>query len=70
MKQIKAGQILTARSSCDSTAVFTLKVINRTKTMADVEYLGNIKRIIIGLDCDGNEWLRPGNYSMAPVFRA
>jgi hypothetical protein len=70
MNTIKSNQILTARSIGDYNCIFELQVIERKGNFATVKDMGNIKRIKIRLDSEGNECLRPDNYSMAPTYRA
>jgi hypothetical protein len=68
--QIATGSILTARSACDHECVFSITVISRTEKSAVVEYNGKIRRTKIHVGYDGAEFIRPENYSMAPIFRA
>ena len=69
-KTIKPNSTLTAKSICDSDCIFSIKVIKRTAKMATIIHQGNEMRVKIKLDSEGNEFLKPDNYSMAPVFRA
>ena len=69
-KTIKPNSALTAKSVCDSDCIFSITVIKRTAKMATIIHQGNEMRVKIKLDSDGNEFLKPDNYSMAPVFRA
>jgi hypothetical protein len=47
-----------------------LFVINRTAKMATIQRDGKTSKTKIHTDCSGFEYLRPDNYSMAPIFRA
>ncbi len=68
--QIKAATKYTARSVCDYNCIFELFVINRTAKTATIKYNGEIRRTKIKTDYTGIEYLRPDDYSMAPMFRA
>ena len=70
MSSIKANQTLTAKSICDSECIFSLNVIERKGNFATVKFQGNTKRTKVYIDSDGNEYLMPEKYSMAPMFRA
>jgi hypothetical protein len=67
---IKSNQTLTAKSICDSNCTFTLKVVERNGNFATIKYDGKTRKTKVRIDIDGNEYLRPDNYSMAPMFRA
>ena len=69
-KKIKPATTYFARSVCDFECVFQLFVIKRTAKMATIQRDGNISKTKIHTDCSGFEYLRPENYSMAPIFRA
>ncbi len=58
------------RSICDHNCFFELFVIKRTAKTATIRYNGEIRRTKIKVDCSGFEYLRPDDYSMAPIFRA
>ena len=49
---------------------FELKVIERKGNFAKVIFQGNEKRTKVKIDSNGNEYLQPDNYSMAPRFKA
>lgn len=68
MKKIIAGSTLSARSICDHDCIFTLEVLSRTERTAVVKYLGKTRRTKIH-NFNGEEMIRPDNYSMAPTFR-
>jgi hypothetical protein len=70
MKTIKSNQTLTSRSICDYNCIFTLSVIERKGNFAIVKIMGNIKRTKVYVDMDGNEYLHPEKYSMAPIYKA
>jgi len=70
MTTIKSNQILTSRSLCDYDCIFKLTVIERKGNFATVKFMGNTKRTKIYSDSEGNEYLQPDKYSMAPRFNA
>ena len=67
---INTGQVLKARSVCDYECIYSLTVLERKGAFAKVVFMGNERRVKVKTDEDGNEFLRPENYSMAPIFRA
>jgi len=67
---IKSNSTLTAKSICDSNCIFSLTVISRKGNFATINYMNETRRVKVRIDMDGNEYLRPDNYSMAPMFRA
>ena len=69
-KTIKPNSTITAKSVCDSDCIFSITVIKRTAKMATIIHQGNEMRVKIKLDSDGNEFVKPDSYSMAPIFRA
>lgn len=66
---ITAGSTLTARSACDHNCIFSLEVISRTEKSAMIKYDGKTRRAKIHTGYDGEEFIRPENYSMAPIFK-
>lgn len=70
MKTIKSNTQLTARSIGDYDCIFKLTVIERKGNFAKVRFLGYEKRTKVYTDSEGNEYLKPEKYSMAPTFRA
>ena len=70
MKTIKANQNLTSRSIGDHDCIFKLSVIERKGNFAKINYDGQIRRIKVRIDFNGNEYLLPDSYSFAPAFRA
>lgn len=68
--QIQAAARYVTRSICDSNCFFELFVIKRTEKTATIQYNGEIRRTKIKTDCSGIEYLRPDDYSMAPIFSA
>jgi len=70
MKTINTNDTLTSRSICDYNCIFSLEVIERKGNFATIKYMGSIKRTKIKIDSDGNEYLQPDKYSMAPIFKA
>jgi len=69
-RTIQAGQTLISRSVCDHNCIFELQVVDRKKDFVVIKFLGNTKRIKVRRNQDGVEYLRPENYSMAPIFKA
>jgi len=70
MKTVKSNQTLTSKSICDSECIFKLTVFERKGNFATVKYMNNVRRVKVRIDSDGNEYLQPDNYSMAPRFKA
>tara|TARA_R110000868_G_scaffold203612_3_gene451521 strand:- start:761 stop:976 length:216 start_codon:yes stop_codon:yes gene_type:complete len=70
MNTIKSNTELSARSICDHNCIFTLTVIERKGNFAKINYDGTIRRTKVHSWPNGNEYLRPDNYSMAPTFNA
>jgi hypothetical protein len=69
MKTIEANTTLTARSICDHDCIFSLAILSRKGSFATILFQGNQKRVKVKSDGE-SEYVRPGNYSMAPIFRA
>jgi len=65
------GQTVTARSACDSNAVFTWTVSARSaRFVTFTDDTGRTARVGVKVDA-GGEWAMPqGTFSMAPVVRA
>ena len=71
MKSFEIGKKYFARSVCDSDCKFYIRVLQRSaKFLTFLDLDGNVKKSIIKVDSDGNEFIRPEKYSFAPVFRA
>ena len=70
LKQIEAGQTLTARSVCDSDCVFTAEVLERKGAFVTVKAQGNTRRMKVMNLGDGEFIYALGKYSMCPIFRA
>ena len=70
MKTIKENTRLTSRSICDYNCIFELQVISVKGSFATIKYQGVVKRTKIYKDSEGNEYIRPDKYSMAPTFKA
>jgi hypothetical protein len=70
MKTIKSNTVLTSKSICDQNCIFELQVIERKNNFAKIKYQGIEKRTKVYNDREGNEYLMPDKYSMAPIFRA
>jgi len=70
MNTIKTGQTLTARSICDSDCVFVAEVVERKGAFAIVKTMGQVKRVKVHSNADGEFLYALGRYSMSPTFRA
>lgn len=69
MKKFEAGKTYYSRSICDHECIFTIEVVKRTEKTVTYIYNGKQRRSTIKVD-DNGEYIKPDNYSMAPVFRA
>jgi len=69
MKTIEANTTLTARSICDHDCIFSLAILSRKGSFATILFQGNQKRVKVKSDGE-REYVKLGNYSMAPIFRA
>jgi hypothetical protein len=70
MKTIQPNSTLTARSICDYDCIFKMQILARSKTTATINWHNKIRRAKIRIDQNGDEFIRPDSYSMAPIFRA
>lgn len=70
MKKFEEGKTYYSRSVCNHDCIFTIEVVKRTAKTVTYIYEGHERRSNIKLDDNGNEYIKPDNYSMAPVFRA
>ncbi len=70
MNTVKSNQKLTCRAIGDHNCIFELTVVERKGNFATINYEGKIKRVKVYTGADGDEYLRPDKYSMAPIFRA
>lgn len=70
MMKFEEGKKYYCRSICDHGCIFTIEVVKRTAKTVTYIYDGQQRRSNIKLDDNGNEYIKPDNYSMAPVFRA
>ncbi|EGT4048681.1 hypothetical protein ERM65_11935 [Clostridioides difficile] len=69
MIKFEVGKTYATRSVCDHDCMFTIEVIKRTdKTITYKEY-DTVRRAKIRFN-DDYEYIRVGNYSMAPNFSA
>ena len=59
-----------SRSICDNECIFKINVISRTAKTISYKYLNQVRRSSVKFDSQGNEYIKPDNYSMAPIFRA
>lgn len=69
MKKFEAGKTYYSRSICNHECIFTIEVVKRTEKTVTYIYDGRQRRSTIKVDENG-EYIKPDNYSMAPVFRA
>ena len=69
-KTIQAGQTLTARSICDHSCIFTIEVLSRKGNFATIKDSGKVKRCKVRISYDGEEYLMPEVFSMAPMYKA
>lgn len=69
MKKFIPGKVYQTRSVCDHDCLFEITVAKRTEKTLFYIYEGETKKSKIKYADDG-EYIRPDNYSMAPVFRA
>ena len=67
---IEAGQTIKARSLCDYETTFTAQVIERKGAFVTVKAQGNISRMRVRIDNNGEYVYALGRSSMAPKFRA
>lgn len=68
---IKAGQTLTARSTCDYECIFTAEVLERKGAFVTVKAQGNTRRRVKVMNLGDGEFIYAmGKYSMCPIFRA
>ena len=70
VKKFETEKSYYARSICDHDCIFIIEVVKRTAKTVTYMYQGKERRSNIKLDEHGNEYIKPDNYSMAPVFRA
>ena len=70
VKKFEAGKSYYSRCVCNYDCIFIIEVVKRTAKTVTYVYNRTKRRSNIKLDEHGNEWIKPDNYSMAPVFRA
>lgn len=70
MKKFQVGKKYYSHSACDHECIFTIEVVKRTEKTVTYIYQGRQRRSNIKMDEHNNEYIKPDNYSMAPVFRA
>ena len=71
MMKIQANTTLYARSLGDQDCIFDIKVFGRTAKTADIlDIYGQRRKAKIYVDDNGDEYLMPERYSMAPRFHA
>lgn len=59
-----------SRSICDHECIFEITVIARTDKRLIYDYEGRRRTSNIRNNSEGNEYIRPDSYSMAPIFRS
>ncbi|MGX4263134.1 hypothetical protein ACWJXY_06675 [Clostridioides difficile] len=69
MIKFEVGKTYATRSICDHDCIYTIEVIRRTNKTLTYQESNNIKRVKIRFTED-SEYIKLGNYSMAPVFYA
>ena len=69
MANFEIGKTYYTRSLCDNNMIFKVKVTKRTEKTVTIEGYRN-KRCKVHIDKDGDEFIVPESYSMAPTFRA
>jgi hypothetical protein len=67
--RFEAGKTYFTRSICDNNMIFKIRITKRTAKTVTVEGWRN-KRCKIHTAADGDEFILPESYSMAPVFCA
>ena len=71
MNKIMTNTTYYARSIGDHNCIFEIKVLRRTAKRATIkDFYGKIRDTKIYTDENGDEYLQPEKYSMAPTFRA
>lgn len=69
MNKFEVGCTYQTRSIGDHDCIFEITVTSRTIKTVSYLYNGKKRRSNVKVD-DNGEWIKPDNYSMAPVFRA
>ena len=67
--KFEVGKTYGTASIGDHECIFTVKVIKRTDKTVTIEGFRN-KRCKVHVNQRGIEYIRPENYSMAPIFDA
>ena len=69
MANFEIGKTYFTRSICDNNMIFKVKITKRTEKTVTIEGYRN-KRCKIHIAADGDEFILPESYSMAPRFCA
>ncbi len=69
MANFEIGKTYFTRSICDNNMIFKVRITKRTEKTVTIEGYRN-KRCKVHIDKDGDEFIVPESYSMAPTFRA
>lgn len=71
MNKFEAGKTYSTSSVGDHNCIFKIEIISRTEKSALIKsFMGDTRRAKIHADhFDGGEYIRPENYSFAPIFR-
>lgn len=70
MIKFEVNKTYGSRSICDHNCIFEIKTISRTDKTVTYKYENQIRRSSVKFDQQGNEYIKPDNYSMAPIFKA
>ena len=71
MKKFEEGKKYYGRSIYDSNCKYEIEVIARgNRYLKYINEDGDTRKSIIRVDEEGNEYIRPDSYIMAPIFRA
>jgi hypothetical protein len=68
--KFETGKTYTSRSAYDRDCIFEIKVTKRTDKSITYLYEGRLRRSVIRVNENGDEYIRSDNYSFAPIFRA
>lgn len=70
MLKFEVGKKYSSRAICNYNCIFEIEVTKRTAKSIAYKYEGKDRRSKINYDSDGNEYIVPDRYSMAPSFHA
>jgi len=68
--RFEIGKTYQTRSICDHECIYEVVVVSRTERTVTIKSAVWNKRCKVQVDDNGDEWIMPEHYSMAPVFRA